>query len=119
MATAAEVRAALDDYVGRCNQNERLRKMLRSWTRVIHMSASDSGDGWTMRVDNGEVVAIDDGLVETPDLVITATSTDFEEMFWGELNPAGEYVNGRFAVQGSQDDVMRLDAMAMVVWLQK
>lgn len=37
-------------------------------------------------------------------------------MFWGDLNPVAKYLRGEIAVQGSQEDVMRLDAISSVIW---
>jgi hypothetical protein len=37
-------------------------------------------------------------------------------MFWGDLNPVQKYLRGEIAVKGSQEDVMRLDAISYVIW---
>jgi hypothetical protein len=37
-------------------------------------------------------------------------------MFWGDLNPAQKYVNGEIKVIGSPEDLLRVDAMAAVIW---
>ena len=37
-------------------------------------------------------------------------------MFWGDLNPAAKYLSGEIKVVGSQQDVLRVDAMAAVIW---
>jgi putative sterol carrier protein len=117
MATAAEIRAGLDDYRQRCNDNARLRKMLRSWTRHVHFVATDTGDTHTVTIDKGEITDVQEGAVGTPDLVISATSEDLTDMFWGDLNPAAKYLTGEIAVKGSADDVMRVDAMAALIWV--
>jgi hypothetical protein len=49
--------------------------------------------------------------------VIAATSEDFADMFWGDLNPAAKYASGEIAVRGSAEDVFRVDAMAALIWL--
>lgn len=117
MATAAEVRAGLDDYRQRCNGNARLRKMLRSWTRLVHFVATDTGDVFTVQIDKGEITHVADGAEGTPELVISATSEDLADMFWGDLNPAQKYLTGEIAVKGAADDVMRVDAMASLIWV--
>src|SRR5689334_8466769 len=112
MATAAEIREGLDDYVVRCNANARLRKMLRSWSRTCVFTAlDDPGIAFTIRIDAGEIVAVNEG-AEPADLSISATSEDLADMFWGDLNPAQKYVTGDIKVVGSAEDVMRVDAMA-------
>lgn len=117
MATAAEVRAGLEDYQQRCNGNARLRKALRSWTRRVHFVATDTGDAFTVQIDKGEITQVLEGADGAPELVISATSEDLTDMFWGDLNPAQKYLTGEIAVKGSADDVMRVDAMASLIWI--
>ena len=117
MATTVEIRAGLDDYRQRCNDNARLRKMLRSWTRLVHFTSTDTDAVFTVTIDKGEITDVQDGAVGTPDLVISATSEDLTDMFWGDLNPAQKYMTGEIAVKGSAEDVMRVDAMASLIWV--
>ena len=51
------------------------------------------------------------------DVVVTGTSEDFCDMFWGDLNPSEKYMSGEITLQGSQEDVMRIDAISMVAFL--
>jgi putative sterol carrier protein len=119
MATAEEVAEAYADWQVRCNDNPRLAKMLRGWDRVVHLVASDSGDGFTIEVAGSVLADLRHGLVDRPDLVVTATSEDFADLFWGDLNPSEKYVSGEIVLAGSAEDVMRLDAMSMVVFLDQ
>jgi putative sterol carrier protein len=116
MADWQELSEALDDYTISCNSNERLRKMQRDWTRVLHFICSDAGQPFTMDVDHGEIVATVEGHVGVPDIVVTTTSETFCDMFWGDLNPVQRYLRGEIVVKGSQEDVMRLDAISYVIW---
>lgn len=123
MATREELREALDDYVARANANERVRRTMSAWTRVIHIQATDANPdadadaAFTMTVERGEVTALRDGLHGTPDLVISGRGEDLTNIFWCDANPASTYLQGAIRVRGSADDVMRLDAMAMFVYL--
>jgi len=139
MATREELREALDDYVAQANANERVRRTMSAWTRVIHIQATDADPdadadadpdadadadpdadadaAFTMTVERGEVTALRDGLHGTPDLVISGRGEDLTDIFWCDANPASTYMQGTIRVQGSADDVMRLDAMAMFVYL--
>jgi putative sterol carrier protein len=119
MATSAEVADALTDYQKRTNQNERLRRMLRGWDRVVHVVASDNDVRFTLTVRETLMVDVEEGLLGEPDLVVRASSEDFCDMFWGDLNPAEGYLNGDIKLEGSAEDVMRLDAMSMVMWLKE
>ena len=116
MANWDELAEALADYTVTCNGNERLRKMQRDWTKVLHFACSDSDDVFTMDVDRGEIVSTQRGHVGVPDIVVTTTSETFCDMFWGDLNPIQKYLRGEIVVKGSQEDVMRLDAICYVIW---
>ena len=119
MADAGEVAEAYGQWRDRCNANERLRRMLRGWDRVVHLVATDTGDGFTLSVHDQTIGPLASGLDGTPDLVVRATSEDFADMFWGDLNPSEKYMSGEIVLSGSQDDVMRLDAMSMVAFLDQ
>ncbi len=116
MAHWDELEEALADYTVTCNGNERLRKMQREWSRTLHFACSDTGTTFSMEVDHGEILSTPEGHVGTPDIVITTDSETFCDMFWGDLNPVQKYLRGEIAVNGSQEDVMRLDAISSVIW---
>lgn len=116
MATAAEILEALADYQVQCNGNSRLRRMQRDWTKRIHFVARDSGDGFTLDIQAGEITGFRQGLEGTPDIVIGAASEDLCDMFWGDLNPSQKYLKGEIQVKASTEDVMRLDAITMIIW---
>lgn|SRR5579884_3555073 len=118
MATRQELREALDDYAKRAQASERVRKTLKGWSCVMHVQATDVPDAqFTTTIRNGEIVSIEDGLVGQPDLIIEGSSEDLANIFWGDANPASNYMQGAIKTKGSQDDVMRLDAMAMFIYL--
>ena len=119
MATSEEIAEAYADWRERCNVNDRLRRMLRGWDRVVHLEATDTGDGFTVEVRDQLLGELASGHVGRPDLVVTATSEDFADLFWGDLNPSEKYMSGEIVLAGSQEDVMRLDAMSMVAFLDK
>jgi len=116
MAQWDELSEALADYTLNCNGNERLRKMQRDWSRTLHFICSDTATTFTMDVDHGEIISTGEGHVGVPDIVVTTTSETFCDMFWGDLNPVQKYLRGEITVKGSQEDVMRLDAISYVIW---
>jgi putative sterol carrier protein len=116
MASQDEISEALVDYAARCNSNEKLRKMLQGWTRTVHFRAVDTGDAFTVRISDGQIVAWEPGAAGDADLVVSASSEDLCDMFWGDLNPVQKYLNGEIVVRGSAADVMRIDAMASLIW---
>ena len=117
MATQQELREALDDYITRANASERVKKTLKSWSCVMHLIATDIDATFTMTVRSGELVGVEDGIHGAADLIIRGSSEDLTNIFWGDENPASNYMQGAIQTQGSQEDVMRLDAMAMFIYL--
>ena len=116
MADWEELEEALADYTSSCNGNARLRKMQRDWSRMLHFVCSDSGAEFSMEVRDGEIVSTLAGLEGTPDIIVTTDSETFCDMFWGDLNPVQKYLRGEISVRGSQEDIMRLDAISYVIW---
>jgi putative sterol carrier protein len=116
MATSQEILDALADYQVQCNENKRLRKMQRDWTKLLHFVADDTGDKFTMDVVKGEIVSYKPGADGTPDIIVSAKSEYLCDMFWGDLNPSQKYLQGEIRVKASQEDVVRLDAITMIIW---
>lgn len=119
MADQREILAALADYQRQCNENARLRRMQRDWSRRLHFQASDTGDTFTMVVTAGEIVSYAAGREGEADVLVTATSEDLCDMFWGDLNPSQKYLRGEITVRATPEDVMRLDAISMIIWPER
>jgi len=116
MASSDEILEALADYQIQCNENKRLRRMQRDWSRLLHFVADDTGDIFTMDVVKGEIVSFTGGTQGTPDIIVTTQSENLCDMFWGDLNPTRKYLAGEIRVKASQEDVIRLDAITMIIW---
>ena len=116
MADWEELAEALADYTQSCNGNERLRKMQRDWSRMLHFICSDTDTTFSMDVQQGEILSTGEGHAGVPDIVVSTDSETFCDMFWGDLNPVAKYLRGEITVKGSQEDVMRLDAISYVIW---
>lgn len=118
--SAGELHEALTEYVDRANASPRARKTLASWTCRIHIAAVDVEEAaFTYSVESGESQPIMRGLEGIPDLVVRGHSFDLAEIFWGDANPVSNYMQGAIKTQGRADDVMRLDAMAMFIFLNQ
>ena len=117
MATAEELLEAYAEWRARSNGNPRLTGMIRGWDRVIHFTTTDTAQGYTMRVQEQQLSALAVGHDGQPDVIVTGSSEDFCDMFWGDLNPSEKYMSGEIALLGSQQDVMRIDAISMVAFL--
>ena len=117
MASTEELLEAYTEWRARSNANPRLTKMLKCWDRVIHFTTTDTGQGYTMRVEGQQLSELAVGHEGQPDVVVTGTSEDFCDMYWGDLNPSEKYMSGEITLAGSQQDVMRIDAISMVAFL--
>jgi hypothetical protein len=112
-----ELREALDDYVEQANASEKVQRTLGNWRCRVHFISSDSEASFTMDIGGGRIESASDGLEGEPELVVEGPGTQLEDIFWGEANPAELYNRGAIAVRGPQDHLMRLDAIAMIVFL--
>ncbi len=117
MATQQELRAALDDYIAQARQSERVLRSLRNWNCDIYIHADDIDAGYTMLVRDGETTVVDGGS-ESADLIVSGQSEDLTDIFWCDQNPASNYMQGAIKIRGSQDNTMRLDAMALLIYLE-
>ena len=117
MATREELREALDDYVANGSKNERVLRSLKNWNCVIYIEATDIAASFTMTIKGGRAI-VSDGAQDQPDLIVRGGSEDLATIFWGDENPASNYMQGAIKVQGSPENVMRLDAMALLIYLE-
>lgn len=116
MAKDTEVVEALTEYTNLSNGNARLRRMNKDWNKVVQFHANDTNEDFMMKVDGGEITKFGKGAAPNPDIVIISSSEVFCDMFWGDLNPTQKYLSGELQVKGTQEDIMRLDAISAVIW---
>lgn len=116
-ATREEIREALDDYVEQANANPRVERLLRDWHSRIHVRSSDSDATFTLVIEKQRIAGVLDGLEGDPDLIMVAEGSELSEIFWGEANPVERYNQGALKIRGAQEHLMRLDAIAMLVFL--
>jgi choline dehydrogenase-like flavoprotein len=93
------------------------RQLAAAGVSVCVLEATDIGATYTMTVKDGAVASVENGLQGAADLVIQGSSEDLTNIFWGDENPASNYMQGAIKVLGSQEDVMKLDAMALFIYL--
>ena len=116
--SATELAQALREYVDKANASPRARKALASWTCRIHIQATDVPDArFTYVVEQGASRPVTTGLDGIPDLVVRGHSMDLAEIFWGDANPVSNYMQGAITTQGRAEQVMRLDALALFIFL--
>ena len=115
MATPEELAASLEHFRSSFNDNERLRVMSRDWNRIIHVQATDLGTDHTLEMREGELFH----RPETPataDIVLRGPSETLTDMFYGDISPTQPYMDGTLVVQGSQEDIIRLDFISLMIW---
>jgi hypothetical protein len=115
---AEELAQALEEYIDKANASPRARRTLATWNCRIHIQAVDVAEArFTYIVERGCSRRVSGGLVGVPDLVVRGHSMDLAEIFWGDASPVSNYMQGAIQTQGRADHVMRLDAMAMFIFL--
>jgi putative sterol carrier protein len=117
MATREELREALDDYVEQARKSDRVVRSLRKWNCVIYLEALDTGAGFTLVIKDA-TATVYDGVKGTPDLIVQGSSEDLCDIFWCDANPASNYMQGAIKTKGAQENVMRLDAMSLLIYLE-
>ena len=117
--TEAELFEALEDYQTKANESPRAAKTLAGWSCRIHIQATDVDAAFTLVITNGKADPVSRGLLGIPDLIVRGHSMDLAEIFWGDANPVSNYMQGAISTQGRADDVMRLDALAMFIFLSQ
>jgi putative sterol carrier protein len=99
--------------------NERVRRTMRDWNCLMRLQATDEDASFTVDIKSGELRPVEDGLRDTPDLIVRGSSEDLANIFWGDEDPASNCMQGAIQTQGSQEDILRLDAMALLIFLDK
>ena len=117
MATKEALREAVDDYIQQAQQSEAVKRSLKSWKCLVYFEATDIGYGFMMDIKDGSTT-VTDGLQGAPDLIVRGSSEDLTNIFWCDENPASTYMQGAVKMQGSQEDTMKLDAMALMIYLE-
>ena len=118
MATKDELREAIHDYVTQAQQSAGVQRSLKSWNCVMYIEATDIAAQFTMTVRNGAATVVEGQDGSAPDLIIRGSSEDLTNIFWCDENPASNYMQGAIKVQGPQDHTMKLDAMALLIYLE-
>jgi putative sterol carrier protein len=84
---------------------------------MIAIEAVDLGEGFTMKIREAQVT-VDDGLSDQADLIVRGQSEDLADIFWCDANPTSAYLQGALKTQGSPEQMMRLDAVSLLIFLE-
>lgn len=114
MAADGALSDALSEFADQINRDERLRQMIRDWNRWLRCVALDTGSSAGLRVQDAEVHVVDPPSEE--DILLEGAEELLVGMFKGEVSPTEPYLDGRLRVKGSQEDVLRLDFLSLMIW---
>ncbi len=115
MATIQEVRESLQAFQTNYQGNARLQEMNRGWDRVIRIEVKEHPDVFTLILENGEL-RLEEESDRQPQIVVQGDSEVVASVFFGELAPTEPYLKGELTVNGSQEDVLRLDFISLMIW---
>jgi hypothetical protein len=111
---------AANEFKDRMNGNPKVRQLLKRWNPLMHFDARDSAVRITFRMSEGMAVSAEEGHRGEADLSVTfPTAGNLVDMFMGRLDPTPMYLSGDILVRGHQADVIKLDAITMIIWPDK
>lgn len=116
MATHEEISASLQSFYEGYQKNSKLKLMSKDWNRVISIKANDIDSQHTLTLQNGELTVVQGVSDQNPDLVVTSDSDTLAGLFNGDITPTEPYLNGTLMIQGSEDDIVRLDFISLMIW---
>ncbi|MFZ5642015.1 MAG: SCP2 sterol-binding domain-containing protein [Bacillota bacterium] len=115
MATHQEITESLEAFEEAYSKNARLKVMNRDWDRNVLILADDTESQHTLILKEGEL-SFTEGKTAEPDLTVISNSDILADMFFGDITPTEPYMNGTLRIIGSEDDILRLDFISLLIW---
>ncbi len=107
---------ALDLFRAKINENARLQQMNRDWNRDIAVVAKDLPEVQaSIEMREGQMDWRPQA-AENPHIVLTAPADVLIGIFRGDSTPTEPYLDGSLTLRGSQEDVLRLDFVSLMIW---
>jgi putative sterol carrier protein len=107
----------LRDFGTRVNDHQRLRSLLDGWDRVVAINATDTGRTFTVTFRGSRVTSLEASETDDDaDLTICAPEQTLLQVFSGDRNPTGLFLEGVLQVFASDRDQVKLDAITLVLW---
>lgn len=97
------------------NADPRLKAMNKDWSRTIRVQPTDGIEALRIRYEGG-VMEIDADVARAPDIVLMAPEDVLVGIFSGTSSPTEPYLEGTLTIQGTQEDVLRLDFLSLMIW---
>jgi hypothetical protein len=108
--------ASLDLFREKVNDNARLRQMNRDWNRDIAVVARDLPEvEASISMREGQM-DWQPQAVENPHIVLSAPADVLIGIFRGDSTPTEPYLDGSLTLRGTQEDVLRLDFVSLMIW---
>jgi putative sterol carrier protein len=115
MATHREINESLKAFQQEYSANSRVKAMNRDWDRNVLILADDIESSHTLVLKDGEL-SVSEGKTAQPDLTVISKSDVLADMFFGDITPTEPYMNGTLRIIGSEDDIIRLDFISLLIW---
>jgi len=115
MATHEEINQSLEAFEKAYTGNSRLKVMNRDWDRNVLILAEDIESVHTLTLKGGNL-SFGQGKIAEPDLTVISNSDILADMFFGDITPTEPYMNGTLRIIGSEDDILRLDFISLLIW---
>jgi len=115
MATHEEITESLEAFARAYSENARLKVMNRDWDRNVLILPEDIESVHTLVLKDGEL-SFSQGKTAEPDLTVISNSDILADMFFGDITPTEPYMNGTLRIIGSEDDILRLDFISLLIW---
>lgn len=116
-AAPSALETCLHEFAQLCKSNSDLPKLIKKWERYVHFKPTDSDEVFSLELSGGAVRGVHRGALEdkTP-LTVSAPTEVIIEVLSGRLNPADAVISSGLGVFGAEEDVMKLDAITLVLW---
>lgn len=112
--------SSLHDFQKTFNENQRVKKLTKGWNRFLKAEATDTGEIYTVTVQDLAINTIEPGcsMAEDDENLITLQAAEeaLVRIFTGKYNPAHALIDGALAVFSNERDKVKLEAIAMVIW---
>ena len=87
--------------------DEKLKKDLKGITRKIQVDVTD-GEGYNFVLEDARVLNLREGEIESPDIVITASTETLTSLLTKEMGPMKAIATRKLKMKASLEDMFRL-----------
>lgn len=116
-ASPSALEACIREFLQLCKSNSDLSKLIKKWERYVHFKPTDSDEVFSLEITGGAVSSVHRGALEDKKtLTVSAPTQVIIEVLSGRLNPADAVISSGLGVFGAEEDVMKLDAITLVLW---